>query len=52
MKMLASHAGVYRGASFHPSPQTPAQAKTTFLSQAWPITLYFPNTGKLTLTVR
>ena len=37
---------------FHLSPPTPAQPKTTFLSQAQPITLYFPNPGKLTLTAR
>ena len=35
---------------FHPSPQSPAQRGTTFLSQAQPITLYFPKSGKLTLT--
>ena len=35
-----------------PSPQTPAQPKTTFLSHASPITGYFPNSGKLTLIAR
>ena len=29
-----SHAGVFRGARFHPSPQVPAQPNTIFLSQA------------------
>ena len=32
------------------SPQTPAQPSTTFLSQTYPIILYFPNYGNLTLT--
>ena len=42
----------FRGAclSSLPTIQTPAQPKTAFLSQTQPITVYFPNSGKLTLT--
>ena len=33
MEVLGSYAGVFRGARLSPSPQTPAQPRTTFLSQ-------------------
>ena len=47
---VAAHEGVLGELVFRPSPQTPAQPRTTFLSQAKPITLYLPNSGRLTST--
>ena len=35
VKQVASHAGVFRELVFLPSPQTPAQRKTTFLSHCF-----------------
>ena len=47
--MLASNAGLFRGVIFQPSPQMPVYQRKTFLSASWPITLYLPNSGGLTL---
>ena len=47
---VASHEGVLGELVFRPSPQTSAQSRTTFLSQAKPITLYLPNSDRLTST--
>ena len=34
-QLLASHAGVFRGARFRPSPQTPTQPRIIFLSNCF-----------------
>ena len=47
---VACHEGVLGELVFRPSPQTPPQSRTTFVSQTLPITLYLPNSGRLTST--
>ena len=47
---VASHAVVFRGVVLPFSPLTPAYPSSTFLSAAYPITLYLLMAGRLTST--